>query len=66
MKEAAIERMRRDRGVILRTLKALQTNHEADRLSTEAFDRIKGSMVRELLHIDDLLCFHGEEDGVCE
>jgi hypothetical protein len=59
MKEA-IERLKRDRSVVIRTLKALQTNHEAKRLSTDAFERIKGSMVRELLHIDEILCAHGE------
>tara|TARA_Y100000310_G_scaffold180557_1_gene180467 strand:+ start:1459 stop:1650 length:192 start_codon:yes stop_codon:yes gene_type:complete len=59
MKEA-IERLKRDRNVVIRTLKALQTNHEAKRLSTEAFERIRGSMVRELLHIDEVLCSHGE------
>ena len=59
MKEM-IERLQRDRNVVIQTLKALQTNHEAKRLSTDAFERIRGSMERELLHIDEILWTHGE------
>jgi hypothetical protein len=59
MKEM-IERLKRDREVVIQTLKALDTNHEAKRLSTASFEFIRGGMERELLHIDEILWTHGE------
>jgi hypothetical protein len=59
MKET-IERLKRDRNVVIQTLQALQTNHEAKRLSTDDFECIRKNMERELLHIDETLWAHGE------
>ena len=63
MKETC-ERLKRDRKVVVQTLKAIEANHEAKRLSTESFERLRAVMERELLSIDENLWAHGER--TCE
>jgi len=58
------ESLKRDRNVVIQTLKALRVNHEAKRLSTDAFLRMEQSMTRELRLIDEVLGMREEAD--CE